>query len=83
MLQSGTYGDIYNFPQKQYESALAQEEVEDAEAAAAAEREEEEAEMEEYVEGDEEEEDEEESEEVSGRRGCCRGLGWAGRADWG
>lgn len=62
-LQSGTYGDIYNFPQRQYEAALAQEEVEDEEREAAEAAEEEEAEMEEYVEGDEEDEDEEFDEE--------------------
>ncbi|KAL4427340.1 hypothetical protein ABPG77_003249 [Micractinium sp. CCAP 211/92] len=59
-LQSGTYGDIYNFPQRQYEAALAQEEVPDEEKEAAEAAEEEEAEIEEYVEGDEEEEEEEE-----------------------
>eukprot|EP00887_Chlorella_sp_A99_P002458 scaffold10.g2458.t1 len=55
-LQSGTYGDIYNFPMRQYEKVLGQEaEMEDAEMAR-----EEEEEVEEYVEGDEEEEEEEE-----------------------
>ncbi|KAI7837873.1 hypothetical protein COHA_008360 [Chlorella ohadii] len=68
-LQSGTYGDIYNFPQRQYEKALAQEEVVDADAEAAEEDQieaeaEMEEEVEEYVEGDEDEdEDEEEDEE--------------------
>lgn len=59
-LQSGTYGDIYNFPQQQYEAALAQEEVPDEEREAAEAAEEEEAEIEEYVEGDEEDEEEDE-----------------------
>ena len=48
-LQSGTYGDIYNFPLKQYEKVLDQQEVE----------EEEEQEPEddvEFVEGDEDDE---------------------------
>ncbi|KAL4440258.1 hypothetical protein ABPG75_003259 [Micractinium tetrahymenae] len=58
-LQSGTYGDIYNFPQRQYEAALQREEVPDEEREAAEAAAEEEAELEEYVEGDEEEEDEE------------------------
>ena len=63
--QSGTYGDIYNFPQRQYEAALQQEEVVDEEAERAAEEAAEaEMEVEEYVEGDEEEEEEEEEEEV-------------------
>ncbi|EFN52921.1 hypothetical protein CHLNCDRAFT_26457 [Chlorella variabilis] len=64
-LQVGTYGDIYNFPQRQYEAALQQEEVVDEEAERAAEEAAEaEMEVEEYVEGDEEEEEEEEEEEV-------------------
>jgi protein MAK16 len=54
-LQTGTYGDIYNFPVKEYEKVLAMEEME------AADEEEEEAEPEvEYVEGYEMEEEEEE-----------------------
>ena len=48
-LQSGTYGDIYNFPLKQYEKVLDQQEVEEEE------EQEEEAAGEEFVEGDEEE----------------------------
>ncbi|XRB18949.1 protein MAK16 [Pseudoscourfieldia marina] len=52
-LQSGTYGDIYNFPTRQYEKAL--QEVE--------EEEEEEEELEVEVEDDDEEEEEEEEEE--------------------
>lgn len=47
-LQSGTYGDIYNFPSKQYEKVLDGQEVSDEE------------EVEEFVEGDEEEEEEDE-----------------------
>lgn len=54
-LQAGTYGDIYNFPTKQYEKVLSREEVEDEEQEAA---------VEEFVEGDEDEEEEEEEEEV-------------------
>ncbi|KAG1670427.1 hypothetical protein FOA52_010162 [Chlamydomonas sp. UWO 241] len=54
-LQSGTYGDIYNFPLKQYEAVLdAQEVEEEAEADAGVE----------FVEGDEEDEEEEEEEEI-------------------
>ncbi|GAB4814191.1 hypothetical protein N2152v2_001237 [Parachlorella kessleri] len=66
-LQSGTYGDIYNFPMKQYQKALAKEEVEDEAAEIDKEIERQvEAEgdaddgVEEYIEGDEEDEDEEE-----------------------
>lgn len=79
--QSGTYGDIYNFPQRQYEAALAQEEVEDEEREAAEAAEEEEAEMEEYVEGDEEDED-----EVGGRVCVCVRVcetdHWCVRVGW-
>eukprot|EP00775_Hariotina_reticulata_P003048 gene3048-3329_t len=50
-LQAGTYGDIYNFPLKQYEKVLNREEVEDAELDL--------DEQEQQV-GDEEEEDEDE-----------------------
>ncbi|PNH04004.1 Protein MAK16 A [Tetrabaena socialis] len=55
-LQSGTYGDIYNFPLAQYEKVLDGQEVE-------AEREEEEELVEEFVEGDEDDDEEEEEEE--------------------
>lgn len=64
-LQAGTYGDIYNFPTKQYEKVLSKEENAEEEKAAAAATESE-AEYEEYVEGDEDEdsgEEELESEE--------------------
>ena len=88
--QSGTYGDIYNFPQAQYEKALRSEEVVDAEARAAEEdaleaeaeagaAEEEEEEY--FVEGDEDEdeEEEEEDEEVrAARRAGGRGGGRPG-----
>ncbi|GFR48292.1 hypothetical protein Agub_g10146 [Astrephomene gubernaculifera] len=53
-LQSGTYGDIYNFPLAQYEKVLDGQEIKEAE--------EEEELGEEFVEGDEEEEDDEEEE---------------------
>lgn len=43
-LQSGTYGDIYNFPMKEYEKVLDEEEIEE--------------EDEEFVEEDEQEEEE-------------------------
>jgi len=55
-LQSGTYGDIYNFPLKQYEKVLDQQEVEEEE------EEQQEEDVEEFVEGDEEDEEEEEEE---------------------
>ncbi|RMZ52283.1 hypothetical protein APUTEX25_001673 [Auxenochlorella protothecoides] len=66
-LQAGTYGDIYNFPSKQYNKVLEGETVSDDAKEIEKEIEEEE-ELEEYVEGDEdtsdEEDDEEEEEEV-------------------
>ena len=64
-LQSGTYGDIYNFPLKQYEKVLDQQEVEEEE------EQEEEAAGEEFVEGDEEED---EDEEVSCWLQHCQGF---------
>eukprot|EP01025_Chloroclados_australasicus_P027808 TRINITY_DN2750_c4_g1_i1.p1 TRINITY_DN2750_c4_g1~~TRINITY_DN2750_c4_g1_i1.p1 ORF type:complete len:366 (+),score=68.87 TRINITY_DN2750_c4_g1_i1:61-1098(+) len=63
-LQSGTYGDIYNYPVKQYEKVLAGEELEEEEE----EQEEEEEkdvdsdQVEEFIEGDDEDEEEEEQE---------------------
>jgi len=51
-LKNGTYGDIYNFPAKQYEKALDAEEVEEEDDL-------------EFVEDEEEEEEEEEAELVS------------------
>ena len=53
-LQSGTYGDIYNFPLKQYEKVLDQQEVEEEE-----EEEEEAADDVEFVEGDEDDDEKE------------------------
>lgn len=50
-LQSGTYGDIYNFPVKQYEKVLDQQEVADEQ------EQEDEQYQEAFVEGDEEEEE--------------------------
>eukprot|EP00249_Psilotum_nudum_P013347 c24285_g1_i1 orf=629-1576(-) len=71
-LQSGTYGDIYNFPLKEYEKVLAMEEME------ALDEEEEDAEEEyakvEYVEGYEMEEEEDLEDFASG-------LGMEGQAD--
>ncbi|KXZ50880.1 hypothetical protein GPECTOR_14g13 [Gonium pectorale] len=55
-LQSGTYGDIYNFPLAQYEKVLDTQEVQEAE--------EEEELGEEFVAGDEEDEEEDEEEEI-------------------
>ncbi|KAF5841803.1 ribosomal L28e protein family-domain-containing protein [Dunaliella salina] len=55
-LQAGTYGDIYNFPLKQYEKVLDTQEVED-------EQEEEDQTPQEFVEDDGEEDEEEEEEE--------------------
>eukprot|EP00197_Chlamydomonas_leiostraca_P011327 CAMPEP_0202866848 /NCGR_PEP_ID=MMETSP1391-20130828/8394_1 /ASSEMBLY_ACC=CAM_ASM_000867 /TAXON_ID=1034604 /ORGANISM="Chlamydomonas leiostraca, Strain SAG 11-49" /LENGTH=260 /DNA_ID=CAMNT_0049546835 /DNA_START=120 /DNA_END=899 /DNA_ORIENTATION=+ len=50
-LQAGTYGDIYNFPLKQYEKVLDTQEVEEEEEAEDADA---------YVEGDEDEDEEDE-----------------------
>ncbi|CAM6128082.1 unnamed protein product [Calypogeia fissa] len=59
-LQSGTYGDIYNFPVKEYEKVLAMEEMEAADEEEDEEEEEEEKEPEvEYVEGYEMEDEDE------------------------
>lgn len=55
-LQSGTYGDIYNFPLKQYEKVLDQHELEVEEEKEEGEEGEEDVE---FVEDDDEEEDEE------------------------
>ncbi len=52
-LQSGTYGDIYNFPLKQYTKVLDQQEVEEEEEEVA-------AEDVEFIEGDEGEAEDEE-----------------------
>ncbi len=73
-LQAGTYGDIYNFPTKQYQRVLDAQEVEgEGEELAAQEALEEE--VEEFVEGDEDEE-EEFDDEVGGY--VCAGTeeGW-------
>ena len=66
-LQSGTYGDIYNFPMKQYRKVLQSEavldegaEIEEDEAAEEEEEEEEEEEYDAFIEGDEEDSEEEE-----------------------
>lgn len=59
-LQSGTYGDIYNFPLKQFSNVLDRQELELEEAEG--QQEEEEEEVEHFIEGDEEEDDEEEEE---------------------
>jgi protein MAK16 len=68
-LQSGTYGDIYNFPMKQYRKVLQSEavldegaEIEKDEAAEEEEEEEEEEEYDEFIEGDEEDSEDEEEE---------------------
>jgi protein MAK16 len=53
-LQSGTYGDIYNFPLKQYEKVLDQQEMSEEEEEGL-----EGGEGMEFVEGDEDEEEEE------------------------
>ena len=68
--QSGTYGDIYNFPLAQYSKVLDSQEVKQAEEELEAEAEEE-LDAEEFVAGDEDDEEEDEEEEV--RR---RGWGW-------
>ncbi|GAX77403.1 hypothetical protein CEUSTIGMA_g4849.t1 [Chlamydomonas eustigma] len=57
-LQSGTYGDIYNFPLKQYEKVLDQQEVPEEEEEEGLEG----VEGAEFVEGDEDDEEEEEEE---------------------
>ncbi|EFJ46952.1 hypothetical protein VOLCADRAFT_105259 [Volvox carteri f. nagariensis] len=57
-LQSGTYGDIYNFPLAQYEKVLDTQEVKETE------QEEEEELGEEFVAGDDDDDDEEEEEVV-------------------
>ncbi|KAL3684520.1 hypothetical protein R1sor_002542 [Riccia sorocarpa] len=67
-LKSGTYGDIYNFPMKEYEKVLDMESMEaaDEEEEDAAEEEEEEEEPEvEYVEGYEMEDEEDEIEDIA------------------
>ncbi|GLC55705.1 hypothetical protein PLESTB_001016700 [Pleodorina starrii] len=56
-LQSGTYGDIYNFPLAQYEKVLDSQEVKETER-----EEEEELDGEEFVAGDEDDDDDEEEE---------------------
>ncbi|PNW87446.1 hypothetical protein CHLRE_02g145231v5 [Chlamydomonas reinhardtii] len=62
-LQSGTYGDIYNFPLAQYSKVLDSQEVKQAEEELEAEAEEE-LDAEEFVAGDEDDEEEDEEEEV-------------------
>jgi protein MAK16 len=64
-LQSGTYGDIYNFPQRQYERVLGTEELKEAEEEEEQEEEDEREKetIEEFVEGDDDDDDDDESEE--------------------
>jgi protein MAK16 len=64
-LQSGTYGDIYNFPVKEYEKVLEMEEME-AQGEESEEEEEEEPEVE-YVEGYEMEEEDDDAMEDFGK----------------
>ena len=64
-LQSGTYGDIYNFPLKQYEKVLDQHELEVEEEKEEGEEENEDDDVE-FVEDDDEEEEDEEIEYVDG-----------------
>eukprot|EP00878_Enallax_costatus_P003802 GHUV01004018.1.p1 GENE.GHUV01004018.1~~GHUV01004018.1.p1 ORF type:complete len:344 (+),score=138.24 GHUV01004018.1:520-1551(+) len=62
-LQAGTYGDIYNFPLKQYEKVLDGEEVDDDQLEGD-EQPDDEQDMETFIEGDEDDEEEEEVEYV-------------------
>lgn len=63
-LQAGTYGDIYNFPTKQYDKVLKGETVTDEGKEIDREIEEEEQEYEEFVEGDDDSDEEEVSWEL-------------------